>query len=150
MIHQDARVVLRARSVSVESDVLPSDSCSDTDTDKEEQKENIAPRRRARKVVAPPDLDPINPMLFSPHPKEMGMARSTPSTPKKNPSTVSARETSMTPTPRRPGTGARQIFPSPGITPVVKEKERLERKRVLEDEVNEMRGDDEDDDDLVT
>jgi hypothetical protein len=138
LIHQDTHIISdRERSLSVEPE---SDPGSDTDVDKDGHKENVAPRRRPRKPVEPPSPSDLNPTLLKKEMERHGKARSTPATPKKNPMSVGAREGPMTPTPRRPGSGARLMLPSPGMTPVVREKERLERKRVLVVEIDEDRG----------
>jgi len=139
MIHYDTHAILEcARSASVEPAPM-NDSCSDTDTDKDGQKENIAPRRRARK---PPLTSDVDPALLKMEIVRHGKAMTTPATPKKNPLSVGAREGPMTPTPRRPGSG-RLMIPSPGMTPVVRERERLERRRILEVEVDGVRCEDE-------
>jgi len=146
IVHHDTHIVLEcARSASVEPETSMSDSCSDTDADQDWEKENNMPRRRALKSSALPSTSDLKPVSLLKDMESHGKTWSTPATPKKNASYVCALECPMTPTPRRPSSGGGLMFPSPGITPVVRQRERLERKKVLEVEVDDVIGEGEDD-----
>jgi hypothetical protein len=72
--------------------------------------------------------------------EKMGKSRSTPVTPKKL--SPGEREGIITPTPRRHGPGFMRDLASPSHTmPASSQKERKERRRMLEDEVDEAGGD---------
>ncbi|KZP07754.1 hypothetical protein FIBSPDRAFT_875192 [Athelia psychrophila] len=124
--------LLRARSVSVE----PLDMGSEPKRDKECCKENVAPRRRAKKAVTAPEAAELTRSgLLSPLGKQKeaertGKAKSTPGTPNKT--STADRMASMTPTPRRKG---------PAATAVATPQERRQARRMLEDEADEVGGD---------
>lgn len=126
--------LLRARSISVE----PTDPATESKRDKECCKENTAPRRKAKKTTTAPDASELSrAALMSPLGKQkeierMGKARSTSATPK----TTSIEELlgTITPTLRRKGLG---------VTSAANHQERRLGRRVLEDEVDEVGGDEE-------
>ncbi|KAF7964469.1 hypothetical protein HWV62_7302, partial [Athelia sp. TMB] len=123
--------LLRVRSISVEL----SDPGNDPKRDKECCKENMAPRRRARKAVTAPEASELTRAgLTLPSGKQKEVerlvkAKSTPGTPNK---TSTDRMASATPTTRRKG---------PAGTPVATPQERRQARRMLEEEADEAGGD---------
>jgi hypothetical protein len=108
-----------------------------TDNDKDGQKENLAPRRKPRKVATAPNTD-LKSQLFSPDSKKReleksGRAKSTPVTPKKLLSDM--QESGGSPTPRRLG-GGLLVQAVTSSTPRAMEMERREMRRALQDEVD--------------
>ncbi|KAJ7284039.1 hypothetical protein C8J57DRAFT_1294194 [Mycena rebaudengoi] len=103
---------------------------------KDEQKENLAPRRKPRKSVSAPASD-LNPRLASSDAKFK--ANSSPNTPGR--SLARERSNSATPTSRRPGV---VLTRDTRLTPRLLDAERREMKKRLAEEVDEINSDKED------
>lgn len=135
-VYMDTHIpLLHACSTSTDS----TDSGTESMEDRDECKENIPPRRKVKKAMtAPTSSELIKTALLSPEGKKRvidkeGRFNSTPATPKK--ARVSLREDATSPTPRRPGI---HDLLSPALSAVESsKKERMERRRMLEDEVDE-------------
>lgn len=126
--------LLQARSTSVDS----TDSDNESKRDKEAIKENVPLRRRAKKAAtAPTSLESTKAGLLSPVGKDkMGKSRSTPGTPKRL--SLGDPETNMTPTPRRHAPAGMRSS-----------TERIDRRKRLEDEVDEVGGDEDTVDEML-
>ena len=129
-VHCDTHVLI----ISVDNDL---ETLSLTDNDKEGQKENLAPRRKPRKVVTAPNTD-LKSQFFSPDAKKreiekLGRAKSTPVTPKRHLGR-DEQGSGGSPTPRR--SGMRLIQAMTSSTPRAMEMERREMRRALQDEVD--------------
>jgi hypothetical protein len=133
--------LLRARSASVDW----ADFGTDLKRDKEGCKENVPPRRKAKKAATAPNSSELTKAgLLSPGGKQREVeriwkAKSTPATPKKL--SVGGWDGTVTPTPRRYGPGLVHDLTSPSRTTPVNLNERRERRRMLEEEVDEAGGD---------
>lgn len=133
--------LLRARSESVDS----TDSGSETKRDKEGTKENLPPRRRAKKAATAPSPSELTKVgLLSPAGKaklldKLGKSTSTPGTPKRL--SLSQAESHLSPTPRRYTNPSMYDLASPSRSTSTP-KERLQRRRLMEDEADETGGDD--------
>ncbi|THV08342.1 hypothetical protein K435DRAFT_787834 [Dendrothele bispora CBS 962.96] len=108
-----------------------------TEKEKEDVKENLPPRKRSKKAV---DVDSRT-LLMTPEGKKRELekileAKATPATPKKT--MARERHEVTSPTPRRPLTGHPRS--AGGRTPVLTEEERKQRRRMLQDEVEEIGG----------
>ncbi|KAJ3923554.1 hypothetical protein F5877DRAFT_63201 [Lentinula edodes] len=122
VVHQDAHITV-LNPTAVES--LMKD-CKERD----EWKENLAPRKKMKKVVI--DSVDSKPMLMTPEAKKLEMeqlfkAKSTPATPRKTAAKEWQEDTS--PTPRRTGLRFQ------AGTPAISEEEKRQRRRMLKDEV---------------
>ncbi|KAJ7752735.1 hypothetical protein DFH07DRAFT_824809 [Mycena maculata] len=106
---------------------------------KDAQKENLPPRRKARKSATAPASSDLKLRLTSPDAR-LAKANSTPCTPGR--SLARERSNSATPTPRRP---AVVLTRDTRLTPKLQDTERREMRRRLEEEVDEIPSDDEDD-----
>jgi hypothetical protein len=109
--------------------------------DKEACKENLAPRRKAKKAATAPDSSELTKAgLLSTVAKEMeigrvGKSQSTPVTPSRL--SLREREGTITPTPQRHGPAFMRDLATPyRMTPASNQKERKDRRRMLEDEAN--------------
>ncbi|KIM91146.1 hypothetical protein PILCRDRAFT_811644 [Piloderma croceum F 1598] len=129
--------LLRARSASVSS-VEP---LAELKRDKEACKENLAPRRKAKKAATAPDSSELTKAgLLSTVARQMeiervGKSQSTPVTPSKL--SLRERESTITPTPQRYGPAFMRDLATPyRMTPASNQKERKERRKMLEDEVD--------------
>jgi len=137
----------RARSASIRSVELVSES-------KQGCKENLPPRRKAKKAAtAPNSSELIKTGLLSPDSKQrdverMGKSRSTPVTPNRR--SLRPREGNITPTPRGYGSGFARDLASPyRTTPASIQNERKMMRRLLEDEADKAGGDDDVADDML-
>ncbi|KAJ7180321.1 hypothetical protein C8R43DRAFT_972608 [Mycena crocata] len=125
-VHQDAYIVT-GLALDLEANSLSSP-----------QKENAAPRRKPRKSsTAPASSDPKM-RLASPDPK-LTKANSTPCTPGR---LHAERSNSATPTPRRPDV---VLVRDTRLTPKLRDTDRRELRRRLEEEVDDIPSDDEED-----
>ncbi|KAF9076941.1 hypothetical protein BDP27DRAFT_1312856 [Rhodocollybia butyracea] len=105
--------------------------------DRDESKENFAPRRKLKKAITDP-VDARTPESKKKELEKLFKAKSTPATPRKTASRETHEVTS--PTPRRPGLRTKVG------TPVITEEEKRQRRRMLRDEVEETALMDDDDD----
>ncbi|KAJ3883926.1 hypothetical protein F5051DRAFT_2401 [Lentinula edodes] len=122
VVHRDAHITV-LNPTAVES--LMKD-CKERD----EWKENLAPRKKMKKVVI--DSVDSKPTLMTPEAKKLEMeqlfkAKSTPATPRKTAAKEWQEDTS--PTPRRTGLRFQ------AGTPAISEEEKRQRRRMLKDEV---------------
>ncbi|KAF9464349.1 hypothetical protein BDZ94DRAFT_485135 [Collybia nuda] len=135
-VYYDTHIPLTSVDMDMD-DVAPADK------DKGGQKENVAPRRKPRKVITAPNPD-FKFQLFSPEDRKReldSVDKATPATPKKDPSR-DRQNSSDSPTPRRPIVGLTQA--ATGATPRLTSKGKEEMRRVLQDEAD-QRGNDDDD-----
>lgn len=136
-VHCDAHILL----TSVHDDL---GTLSLIDNNKDAQKENVAPRRKAHKMATALNADLKSP-LFSPDARKremgkLGKAKSTPVMPRKFPGSDRG-DSGNSPTPHRLGIGL--TLATTSSTPRAMEKERGEMRRALQDEVDDA---DEDED----
>jgi hypothetical protein len=121
------------------------ESASPADPEPEAEKENVVPRRKARKAVTAPATADMKSALLSPEAKKrellgLGRAQSTPATPKKSASSLSAqRDSAHSPTPRRSlrvggSSGVMTGFRT-GMPPLTRENV-MSGKRMLVEEVD--------------
>ncbi|KAJ6515666.1 hypothetical protein C8R45DRAFT_810054 [Mycena sanguinolenta] len=106
---------------------------------KDEEKENVLPRRKPRKSVTAPASSDLKARLASPDAK-LAKAHSMPCTPAR--SIVGERSTSITPTPRRPVV---VLTRDTRLTPQLQDAERRELRRHLTEEVDDIPSDDDED-----
>ncbi|KAI0750959.1 hypothetical protein C8Q80DRAFT_1098823, partial [Daedaleopsis nitida] len=137
-VYQDPHIILpvtRSTSESVADDLSGSD--------KEQDKENVAPRRKSSKKPASPCtpsqtawlkvLPPSNKVPRSPHPRHVFDYLSG------HPSVVTPKERTLRAV---PSPAATLVGATPGRTPLGKE-ERKQMRRAMEDEVDDVDGEDE-------
>jgi hypothetical protein len=105
--------------------------------EQDEEKENMTPRRKARKaVIGPPPLE-FKPMVPIPDPKKrlVGKAKFTPATPWSKQAPFSAQSENAAPrTPQRLDSDT--VMSSLFVTPILTADQRKERRRMLEEEAN--------------
>ena len=119
--------------------VSSADSGSESKRDKEGTKENIPPRRKARKAAtAPSPLELTKMGLLSPAGKTKLDRLGKPTSGTSDPSYAKAH---LSPTPRRYTNPSMYDLGTPSRS-MSTPKERLLRKRLMEDEANETGGDD--------
>lgn len=140
-VHPDKLIPLFSALSAADSSEL----YSEIKRDKEGCKENLAPRRKAKKAVTAPDGSELTIAgLLSPAGKQreverIGKSRSTPATPK---NVKVGEQQTVTPMPRRHGPALLRDLDSPSrVVPNITQKERRERRRMLEDEIDEIEGD---------
>jgi len=111
----------------------------------EEEDEEEAPVKAKKSATAPSSSELTKLGLLSPKEREKektGMSQSTPTTPKK--SHIMGREGDITPTPRRLDSRSIRDIASPTLqSSYSTQKERMRRRRMMEDEVDEDEGMDE-------
>ncbi|KAJ7129445.1 hypothetical protein C8R44DRAFT_615395 [Mycena epipterygia] len=129
-VFQDAYIVA-GPVMDVEVDPLMSPQ-------KDAHKENVPPRRKARKSATAPAASDLKARLASPDAR-LARANSTPFTPGR--SLVAERSNSATPTPRRPDV---VLTRDTRLTPRLQDPERRELRRRLAEEVDDIPSDDED------
>ncbi|KAJ3822442.1 hypothetical protein EV361DRAFT_325141 [Lentinula raphanica] len=108
--------------------------------DRDDWKENVAPRRKVKKAISDP-VD-VKPTLLTPEAKRLEMeklfkVKSTPATPRKT--IPKERQEGTSPTPRRASTHSK------AGTPVITPEEKRRRRQMLKDEVDEADGMDSED-----
>ncbi|KAF7355505.1 hypothetical protein MSAN_01467400 [Mycena sanguinolenta] len=106
---------------------------------KDDEKENVLPRRKPRKSVTAPASSDLKPRFASPDAK-LAKAHSTPCTPDR--SLAGERSKSITPTPRR---SVVMLTRDTRLTPKLQDAERRELRRQLTEEVDDMPSDDDED-----
>ncbi|KAJ4479323.1 hypothetical protein J3R30DRAFT_2745916 [Lentinula aciculospora] len=127
MVHRDAHTSAL--------DLAALESLLQDSKDRDEWKENLAPKRKVKKVIA----DPVGgkPLLLTPEAKKLELeklfkAKLTPATPRKTAAKEWQEVTS--PTPRR--TGRSKV----GTPVIISEEEKKQRRRMLKDEVDKADG----------
>lgn len=129
--------------IHISRDVLDSESIALEEKDKDGRKENLAPRRRPHKTMTAPNPD-MRSQILSPDARKrelekLGRIKSTPATPKK--ALGGDRQSCVgSPTPQRP------IFGMAGAASTTRlvEMERIEMRRVLQDETDDVEIDEDD------